>query len=263
MSKQNLFEVLGPGKSFAVGIVTTLLVIFSIGFFILLFSGDNSFKFDSEEDSFAAFNQPSANQPSGDQAADQADSDQVAQINIASLTTDDHVRGNISEAEVVVVEFSDYECPYCNRFHPTMEQIVSDYGGKVAWVYRHFPLDSIHPEARGKAEAAECVGEVAGNDGFWEFSDALYEAAANGSKYANSQLSQLVKDLGYDVKAFDDCVAAGTYKDRVSTQYQDAVASGGRGTPYSVVIAKDGSKQPLSGALPIAQIKAMIDPLVN
>jgi protein-disulfide isomerase len=261
MSKQNIFEILGPGKSFAIGIVTTLLVIFSVGFFVLLFSGDNSFSFDSgSEDKYAGFNQPAADSD-GQAPSAQPNNQAAGEIKIAPLSDADHVRGDLNKADIVVVEFSDYECPFCQRFDPTMKQIVADYGGKVAWVYRHFPLDSLHPEARGKAEASECVTEQGGNEAFWKFNDRMYDASQ--AKITISQLPDFVESIGLDVDVFNDCVKNRKYKDKVNGNYQDAVSSGGRGTPYSVVITKDGKKKPISGALPLAQIKSVIDPLLS
>ena len=144
--KPNIFEVLGPGKTFLAGFITALLVFFSIGFFVLL-AKESYLESGSDEVSFGT-NQPvekedtSAQQPSADNSG----------INIKPITSKDHLRGDLKKAQAVIVEFSDYDCPFCHRFHPTVQQIVSDYGDKVAWVYRHFPLDSLHPNARKKAD---------------------------------------------------------------------------------------------------------------
>ena len=89
-------------------------------------------------------------------------------IEVPAITADDRYLGNIN-ADVVIIEYSDIDCPFCKRFHPTMERIAQEYGSKIAWVYRHFPLDSLHPEARTKAEATECVAQLAGNEVFWRY----------------------------------------------------------------------------------------------
>ena len=88
---------------------------------------------------------------------------------LASITSTDHIRGN-PNAPVKIVEYSDMECPFCKRFHSTMQQAMDEYGkdGRVAWVYRHFPLDSIHSKARTEAVASECAGEFGGSDEFWK-----------------------------------------------------------------------------------------------
>ncbi len=81
---------------------------------------------------------------------------------------DDHIRGS-ADAEVTIVEFSDFDCPFCQRFHPTLERAVEEYDGRVAWVYRHFPIEQLHPNAPALAVASECVAKLEGNDAFWEF----------------------------------------------------------------------------------------------
>lgn len=89
------------------------------------------------------------------------------------VTAKDHIRGDINKAKLVLVEYSDFECPFCTRFHSTMVQVIKDYNGQVAWVYRHYPL-SFHPTAQPAAEASECVTKVGGNDAFWKFADQAF-----------------------------------------------------------------------------------------
>lgn len=89
-----------------------------------------------------------------------------------AISKEDHVRGN-SEASVMIVEYSDYECPFCARFHGSMKQALEEYGDQVAWVYRHYPLTQLHPNAVLAAQTAECAAELGGDDAFWQFSDAL------------------------------------------------------------------------------------------
>lgn len=99
----------------------------------------------------------------------------VAKPEFASLpavSTDDHLRGN-KDARLVLIEYSDYECPFCQQFHPSMTQLMSEYGDKIGWVYRHYPL-SFHPSAQKAAEASECVAKLTDDETFWEYSDALF-----------------------------------------------------------------------------------------
>jgi protein-disulfide isomerase len=251
MDKQGgLFEYLGPGKSFALGIIFTLLLLFSVGFFILLFGV--GFSTNNKVDKAAAdFNKTATT------TANTAGANQPAQpINLKEVSAQDHIFGDLNSAKLVLVEYSDIDCPFCQRFHPTMHQVLKDYAGQVAWVYRHFPLDSLHPEARKKAEATECVAALSDNDTFWKYLDKLYTET-------DDDLSGFAVALGVDKKQFDDCLANGTYKDTVESFYQDAVAAGGRGTPYTVVLTRDGQKIPISGALPIEQIKSTLDPLLK
>ena len=102
-------------------------------------------------------------------------------INMKPISDSDHILGD-KNAPVKIVEFSDTECPFCKRFHTTMQQVVKDSNGQVAWVYRHFPLDQLHSKARKEAEATECAAELGGNEKFWAYLNRLMEVtpANNG-----------------------------------------------------------------------------------
>jgi len=192
-------------------------------------------------------------------ADDNGSGQQVASVdNILPVTADDHILGSI-DAPVVVVEFSDLECPFCKRFHPTMQRIVKDYNDKVAWVYRHFPLDSLHSKARKEAEASECATEQGGNDAFWKYINRLFEITPSNNGLNPSELSDVAGYIGLDVNSFNSCLNSGKYAQKIEQNIQDAVASGGRGTPYSVVITKNGKKFTIDGAQPYSVVKGIID----
>lgn len=84
----------------------------------------------------------------------------------------EHIRGN-RNARIALIEYSDFQCPFCQRVHPTYEQVMKEYDTKIMWVYRHFPLE-FHPNAMPAAEASECVNALAGQDAFWKYSDSLF-----------------------------------------------------------------------------------------
>jgi protein-disulfide isomerase len=176
-------------------------------------------------------------------------------INIQPVSSSDHIRGN-ADAPVKIVEFSDFECPFCDRFHPTLQEVMQDYDGQVAWVYRHFPLDSIHSNARPAAEASECVAALGGNDAFWTFADSLF---ANQTTGGFTRMGELAAQAGVSRTAFDACVLSNQYAQNVSDDLADATASGGRGTPHSVVIAPNGKTYAISGAQPYSAVAAIID----
>lgn len=167
-------------------------------------------------------------------------------VNI-TVTDRDHTRGN-KDAKVTIVEWSDFQCPFCARFHPSVVRAMQEYGDKVRWVYRHFPLDSIHPNARPAAEASECAAE---QGKFWEFADKLIERQP---ELGPSLYTSLAKELKLNESKFKDCVASGKYRQKVSDDEQAGLAIGVRGTPGSFV---NGIEVP--GAVPFEQLKALID----
>ncbi len=179
--------------------------------------------------------------------------DKVRAVNAA-----DHILGD-PKAPVKIIEYSDPECPFCKRFHATMNQVVTDYAGKVAWVYRNFPLDSLHPKAPKEAAAAECAAEVGGNEAYWTYLNRLYEITPSNNGLDLAELPKIAAYAGLDVAKFNACAASGKTSARVSADYAEAVASGGQGTPYSIVINAKGEKTTIPGALPLDSVKAIIN----
>lgn len=176
------------------------------------------------------------------------------------VSKDDHIRGN-PDASVKIVEYSDTECPFCKRFHPTMLQVMDEYGkdGKVAWVYRHFPLDQLHSKARKEAEATECAAELGGNDTFWSYLDRLMEVTPANNGLDLAELPKIAEYVGLDTAKFNECLSSGRYAQKIEKHVQDAIATGGQGTPWSIVVGKNGKKYPLSGAQPYEAVKQLID----
>lgn len=176
------------------------------------------------------------------------------------VTSEDHIRGDIN-APVKIVEYSDTECPFCKKFHNTMQQVVSEYGasGKVAWVYRHYPLDQLHAKARKEAEATECAAELGGNDKFWAYLDRLMEVTPTNDGLDPAELPKIAEYVGLDKNAFSTCLSSGKFAKKVEDHVQNAMATGGNGTPWSIVVDAKGKKYPLSGAQPYTSVKQLID----
>ena len=154
------------------------------------------------------------------------------------------------------------ECPFCKRFHSTLQQAVNEYGrdGKVAWVYRHFPLDSLHSKARTEAIATECAKELGGNEAFWKFLDRFFELTlSNDQTDIQKTLPQVAREVGLDESRFNSCLASKKYDRHIQEDLDNATATGGRGTPWSIVVAKNGKKYPLSGAQPYEAVKQLIE----
>ncbi|RJQ32269.1 DsbA family protein [Candidatus Parcubacteria bacterium] len=182
------------------------------------------------------------------------------EISVKALSSSDYVRGN-PNASVAVIEFSDTECPYCKKFHYTMNQILDEYGksGKVAWVYRHFPLDSIHSKARKEAEALECAGELGGNAKFWAYLDEIFAVTPSNDGLDLAELPKIAQKIGLDKNSFTNCLDSGRHAKNVEDDLQDGISAGARGTPYSVVLTKSGKKFVINGAQPYENVKAILD----
>lgn len=190
---------------------------------------------------------PQAVPTSGKLASDQA-------AKLPKVTQADHLRGSLN-APVILIEYSDYYCPFCSRFHVTAKQVLSDYGDQIAWVYRHFPLDQLHPHARALAELSECVTELAGDDAFWLFTDATYESVpADPAAAINLAVSQ-----GINKDSLQKCYDDGQFKSKVEDQYQTGLAAGVTGTPGNFIVNQAGDTWKLPGAVPLENLKTVID----
>lgn len=183
--------------------------------------------------------------------------------NLKPISAQDHILGD-SEAIIKIVEFSDLECPFCKDFHKTMFKVMEEYNskGQVAWIYRHFPLDQLHSKARKEAEASECANELGGNEKFWAYVTKVFETTPSNNGLDLAQLPIIAKDVGLDPTAFTQCLESGKMAAVVGAQYQDAVTSGGNGTPFPIVITPDGKKIALQGAIPFEGMKQLIDGLL-
>lgn len=177
---------------------------------------------------------------------------------IQPVTPRDHIWGD-PDAPVKIIEFSDTECPLCKRFHPTLKRIVAEYPGKVAWVYRHFPIDAIHPRARKQAEATECAAELGGNAKFWAYLDRLFEITPSNNRLDPAQLPRIAEYVDLNRAKFEQCQQSGRHAQRVADDVDDALAAGATGTPYSVVVAPDGRKFAILGAQPYASVKLVVE----
>jgi len=177
---------------------------------------------------------------------------------IRGVQSDDHILGN-PNAQIVIVEYSDTECPFCKQFHGTMHQVIDKYGasGDVAWVYRHFPLTQLHPKAPKEAEALECAAEQGGNDGFWKYTDRIYEVTPSNNGLDLAQLPVIAEEVGLDRASFETCLDSGRHAERVQRDFDEAIAAGGRGTPHSIILI-EGEQIPLEGAQPFTVLDGMI-----
>ena len=175
---------------------------------------------------------------------------------------DDPFKGN-PNAPVTIIEFSDFQCPFCSRFfQQTLPQIETDYidTGKVKFVYRDLPLDNLHPNARPAHIAAECADE---QGKFWDYHDILFEKQSEWNRLAatdlQSTLSQYASDLGLQSSIFENCLKSDKIADEVNKDALDAARVGATGTPaFYIGNEKDGFIK-LSGAQPYLNFQVAID----
>lgn len=182
---------------------------------------------------------------------------------VEPLKDEDHVRGN-RNARILLFEYSDLECPFCKRFHPTAKQVVDEYKGQVAWVYRHFPLDQIHSKADKEAEATECAKDQGGEDGFWKMTDKIFEVTPSNNGLDPETLPKLASDLGLNQATFKTCLDSGKYAAHVEEDYQGGIKAGITGTPGNILLdTKTNKTKLIPGALPFDQFKIAIDDLLK
>ena len=190
---------------------------------------------------------------------------------VSASEDDDAVLGN-KDAPVTIIEFSDYQCPFCRKFWgETYPQIKSEYieTGKVKLIFRDFPLSSIHPMAQDSGEAAECVREKGGDEAYFKMHDKMFSeqnildsgsvtgAVTKTAVYTNEDLKSWASEIGYDISS---CLDSGKYKSEVLKDTSAATAAGGQGTPFFVIM-KSGETEgtSLSGAYPFDSFQQVVE----
>lgn len=245
MSEQSSWVNNVPPKTmFVGGLVGGVLVLCAIGFFILLGvtlkGGDTAV---AGTDAKVAAPTP-IDQPAEPEFKKPPE-----------LSADDHVLG-ASGAKVTLIEYTDFQCPFCQRYQPTAEKLVSDYAGKVKLALRYFPLSSIHPMAQKSAEAAECVASLKGNDAFWRYVGSLFN---NQENLSNDLVIKEAIKIGVAKGAMTDCLQSGKFAGKIQQMQAGGEAAGVQGTPATFVIAADGSFEVVPGALPYEAVRAYVE----
>ncbi len=175
----------------------------------------------------------------------------------------DHILGN-PNAPVKVVEYMDLECAHCKVFHTTMHQIMAYYGasGKVAWVERPFPLSQIHSKAVQEAHAAECAAAQGGDTAYFAYTDKVFEITPSNNGLDLAELPKIAQEIGLNITAFNTCMSEGKYNDKISASYNEAIAAGGQGTPYTFIMVGTETVV-LNGAQPYDSMRAAIDSVLG
>ncbi|OGF32302.1 hypothetical protein A2533_00495 [Candidatus Falkowbacteria bacterium RIFOXYD2_FULL_35_9] len=231
--------------NFFLGFFAGLAVISMIGFFVLLamvISGGESttgvVQAGNDDSNLVIDNTDTADQPQN-------------VVAVKPISDDDYVKGD-PNADVQLIIYDDFECPYCLNHEATVNKIVDEYGDKVAIAFRHFPL-SFHPNAQKAAEAYECGAE---QGKFWEMKNKLFDLNESGTMSVANYKKAAV-ELKLNTSQFNTCLDSGQYASKIASQQQDAITFGVEGTPGNFL-----NGQLVSGALPFEQFKPVIDQIL-
>lgn len=193
-------------------------------------------------------------------AADPKASGSLTQDDIASITKSTYIRGN-KDAQILWVEYSDLECPFCKRLHDSgaIKNLEAKYGNKMAFSFKHYPLP-FHPTALPAALNAECVGELGGSTKYYAFVEGIFSKGTP----TQTEIDGVLKDIGVDAKKVQACVESGKFKDKITaSQNEGSNKFGVNGTPGNVLInTKTGKYEVVSGAQPEANFDAAITRLL-
>lgn len=198
----------------------------------------------------------------------------TAQANTPPPTTSRHVTpidpmqepvaGN-PDARYQMIVYSDYECPFCKRFDPTLQKVIARYGDRLAITQRDFPLSFHGQAALDEAGAAACVFKLGGNEAFWPYSHAIFAATgSNGQGVANGDLKQLAVKAGVDAGAFEHCINGDVGAAKVAADQKSGQAAGVRGTPTSFLYdTETGRSAAIRGAQPLSAVTSALDNLLG
>jgi protein-disulfide isomerase len=182
----------------------------------------------------------------------------VPTATLRPVSKSDHILGNIN-AKIVIVGYSDLECPYCKVFHDTMHKVVTESNGSVAWVFRHFPIPQLHSKAFREAEATECAYAQGGDDAFWRYTDRLFEITPSNNGLNDSELPKIAEYIGLNVGAFSNCLEGRKFTGKVQADIDDGVKAGVNGTPSSFILQRGKIIDNIPGAQPFEAVMQRLD----
>lgn len=164
------------------------------------------------------------------------------------VSPDDDPFAGSATAEVTIIAFEDFQCPYCRESFPIVREIISTYGDQIYFVYRDFPLSEIHSDAQKAHEAAQCADD---QGKFWSMHDKIYQ---NQDNITVSDLKRYAQEIGLNSYIFSSCLDSGKYEKEVKKDFADGIAAGVRGTPTWFI---NGRK--FEGVVPLEVFKQIID----
>ncbi len=171
---------------------------------------------------------------------------------IKAVSNQDHILGN-KNAKIVIVEYSDMECPYCQVFHNTMHEIIKEKTN-IAWVYRHYPIAGLHSKAIREAEATECAFEQGGNTAFWKYVDRIFEITPSNNRLEEKELTNTAQYIGLNTSSFYTCLESRKYQGKIEDDINNARKDGIKSTPHSFILVNGKVVDVIRGAKPYEEI---------
>lgn len=179
---------------------------------------------------------------------------------VRPISPEDHLIGNPS-APIAIIEYADSDSEFGKKLQLSMEQLMTEYatGNKVVWVYRHFPVLTLHGDAAMNALAAECASSISTPTMFFRFIDAMQTIAPGATTFNPKQYNIVLKELSLPEDKFTACMSAKTFEKKVHDDYSNALASGATGSPYIIILAQGQKPRTIQGAPPYKTLKGIID----
>ena len=242
MSEENTKKNSSEKMNFLMGLFVGMAAVAVVGFVIMM-----SATFSSQGREKEAVQPAENNNPANEQAAQ---ADEQGTIPVPNIAEDEPYLGG-KDAKIVLIEYTDLECPFCSRHHDTIKQILETYGDDVKYAQRHFPL-SFHQNAQKAAEAVECAGE---QGKFYEMQYAIFDLNAAGTMGVD-KFKEAAVNLGLNTSEFNSCLDNGDSAGEVAREMAEGQAVGVSGTPATFI-----NGQLVSGALPFENFQQIIDGL--
>lgn len=186
----------------------------------------------------------------------------ITDQNENSFIGNDHILGN-PNANIIIVEYSDTECPYCKNFHLTMNNIIKENRDNIAWVYKHYPIVQLHTKAFREALATECAFEQGGNEMFWKYINKLFEITPSNDKLEDIELYNIAKYLNLNMTSFESCLSEEKFKEKIENDINDGKIMGVEGTPTSFILKNGKIVDIIQGAQPFNVVQDKINQLLK
>lgn len=241
---------LPPKLAFCAGVFVASGVLFAIGFIVLLMMMIKGVSFGSTA---------TAKTTNTNTAA--ANTNVAAKPAVAGKVDLSTLRNTRGTGDITVVEYSDPECPFCKRFQSTMQQVLQNYDGKVRWSYKQLPIPSLHSKAPKEANATECAAD---QGKFWEYLDEIYAETTSNDTLPDASIYSIADKFGLDRTKFDACVTNNDHASQIATDSAEGTTLGGQGTPFSVIVDKDGKVlDTIAGAYPYETVASQLDSILK